>query len=156
LDLAGGQVVRRISLAKPESEIAPGSHPTSLLLSPDEKTLYVTLSNADRVVGVSTADGKPTSWFSTWLNGQAYGGTSPVALALSQNGKQLLVATAMLNGVAVFNLEDKAGTLDDSSKALAGFIPPRIGTRRRWRCTATICGLRPPKDTARVRTMDRM
>ena len=122
LDLASGQLVRRISLAKPESEIAPGSHPTSLLLSPDEKTLYVTLSNADRVVGVSTADGKPTSWFSTWLNGQAFGGTSPVALALSQNGKQLLVATAMLNGVAVFNLEDKAGTLD-APQGAAGFIP---------------------------------
>ena len=29
--------------------MAPGSHPTALLLSPDEKTLYVALSNADVV-----------------------------------------------------------------------------------------------------------
>ena len=122
LDLDRGEVVQRIPLAKPDSETAPGSHPTALLLSPDERTLYVTLSNADRVVGVSTADGKPTRWFSTGLNGQAYGGTSPVALTFSRNGKQLLVATAMLNGVAVFNLDDKAGTVDAPQSAV-GFIP---------------------------------
>jgi DNA-binding beta-propeller fold protein YncE len=122
LNLTRGEVVRRIPLAKPDSETAPGSHPTALLLSPDEKTLYVTLSNADRVVGVSTTDGKPTRWFSTRLNGQAYGGTSPVALGLARDEKQLLVATAMLNGVAVFNLEDKAGTADAPQSA-AGFIP---------------------------------
>jgi DNA-binding beta-propeller fold protein YncE len=122
LDLASGQVVRRIPLAKPESEIAPGSHPTALLLSADEKTLYVTLSNADLVAGVSTADGKAERWFSTRLNGQAYGGTSPVALTLSRDGKQLLAATAMLNGIAVFDLGNEAGTFDTPQKA-AGFIP---------------------------------
>jgi hypothetical protein len=92
------------------------------LLSPDEKTLYVTLSNADLVAAVSTSDGKVTRWFSTRLNGQPYGGTSPVALAFSKEGKQLLVATAMLNGIAVFNLEGESGTLDAPQKA-AGFIP---------------------------------
>jgi DNA-binding beta-propeller fold protein YncE len=71
LDLASGEVVRRISLRKPESDTAPGSHPTALLLSPDEKTLYVTLSNADQVAAVSTADGTPTRWYSTRLHGQA-------------------------------------------------------------------------------------
>ncbi|HZS95209.1 MAG TPA: phosphoesterase [Terriglobales bacterium] len=122
LNLERGEVVRRIPLAKPDAETAPGSHPTALLLSTDEKTLYVTLSNADRVAAVSTADGKPTRWFSTRVSGQAYGGTSPVAFAFSRNEKQLLVATAMLNGVAVFNLEDKAGTIDAPQSA-AGFIP---------------------------------
>jgi DNA-binding beta-propeller fold protein YncE len=122
LDLESGKVVRRISLAKPDIETAPGSHPTALLLSPDGKTLYVTLSNADLVAGVSTTEGKPVRWFSTRLNGQAYGGTSPVALALSRDGKQLLAATAMLNGIAVFNLDDRSGTLDMPQKAV-GFIP---------------------------------
>ena len=122
LDLESGKVVRRISLAKPDIETAPGSHPTALLLSPDGKTLYVTLSNADLVAGVSTTEGKPVRWFSTRLNGQAYGGTSPVALALSKDGKQLLAATAMLNGIAVFNLDDRSGTLDMPQKAV-GFIP---------------------------------
>ena len=122
LDLERGEVVRRIPLAKPDAETAPGSHPTAMLLSADEKTLYVTLSNADRVAAVSTADGKPTRWFSTRLGGQAYGGTSPVALTFSQDKKHLLVATAMLNGVAVFDLEDEAGTADVPQNA-AGFIP---------------------------------
>jgi hypothetical protein len=45
-----------------------------------------------------------------------------VALAFSRDGKQLLVATAMLNGVAIFNLEDKAGTIAAPQTA-AGFIP---------------------------------
>jgi len=122
LDLQSGQVVRQIPLAKPESEIAPGSHPTALLLSPDEKTLYVTLSNADLVAGISTADATPGRWFSTRLHGQSYGGTSPVALALSRDAKQLLVATAMLNSIAAFDLTDQPGTVDAPQKA-AGFIP---------------------------------
>lgn len=122
LDLTTGKVVRRILLRKPESDIAPGSHPTALLLSKDEKTLYVTLSNADLVAAVSTADGTPTRWFSTRLRGQSYGGTSPVALAFSADGKHLLVATAMLNAVADFDLDAAAGSLETPQSA-AGFIP---------------------------------
>ncbi len=124
LDLISGEVVRRISLRKPESEIAPGSHPTAMLLSRDEKTLFVTLSNADLVAAISTADGTPTRWFSTRLPRQAYGGTSPVALAISGDGKQLLVATAMLNAIAVFDLkEDQEGAHKDAPQAAAGFLP---------------------------------
>ncbi|HST12744.1 MAG TPA: beta-propeller fold lactonase family protein, partial [Terriglobales bacterium] len=120
LDLVSGEVVRRISLRKPESDTAPGSHPTAMLLSPDEKTLYVTLSNADLVGAVSTADGKPVQWFSTKLKGQAYGGSSPVALTLSHDGKQLLVAAAMLNSVAVFDVaKNGSGTPQEAE----GFIP---------------------------------
>jgi DNA-binding beta-propeller fold protein YncE len=123
LNLASGEVTRRISLRKPESDTAPGSHPSALLLSPDEKTLYVTLSNADRVAAISTADGTPTRWFSTRLHGQAYGGTSPVALALSRDGKQLLVATAMLNSIAVFDLTKSSGGSAETPQEAAGFIP---------------------------------
>ena len=48
LDLTTGAVTRWISLLQPKSDTAPGSHPTALLLSPDEKFLYVALSNASR------------------------------------------------------------------------------------------------------------
>src|SRR5208282_1503432 len=51
-----GTVVRRIPLEQPREAIAPGSHPTALLLSPDEQLLYVALSNVDKVVVLSTAD----------------------------------------------------------------------------------------------------
>src|SRR6202035_658934 len=37
LDLIHKTVVRRISLLVPKSSVAPGSHPTAMLLSPDEK-----------------------------------------------------------------------------------------------------------------------
>lgn len=70
LNLDSGEVDRWIPLLKPESPIAPGSHPSALLLSPDEKTLYVALANTDFVVAVSTADGKPTRWFSMKLWGR--------------------------------------------------------------------------------------
>ena len=58
LDLTSGTVVRSIPLLEPDEPIAPGSHPTALLLSPDEKVLYVSLSNADRVAVVRTDEGK--------------------------------------------------------------------------------------------------
>ena len=38
LDLTSGKVVRWIKLKEPDDPIAPGSHPTALLMSPDEKT----------------------------------------------------------------------------------------------------------------------
>ena len=54
LDLEKGTVARWIPLLEPKDPTAPGSHPTAMLLSPDEKSLYVALSNADRVAVVST------------------------------------------------------------------------------------------------------
>ncbi len=124
LNIETGNVTRWISLLKPESPIAPGSHPSALLLSPDEKTLYVALANTDYVAAVSTEDGKPTHWFSTKLAGLEYGGTSPVALALSPDGKQLFVAAANLDAVAIF---DTAGATKSNSsetpQRASGFIP---------------------------------
>ena len=43
LDLEKGTITRWISLLEPKDPTAPGSHPTDLLLSPDEKLLYVAL-----------------------------------------------------------------------------------------------------------------
>jgi DNA-binding beta-propeller fold protein YncE len=51
LDLVHKTVVRRIPLLVPKSSVAPGSHPTAMLLSPDEKFLYVALANADSDIG---------------------------------------------------------------------------------------------------------
>ena len=55
LDLEKGTITRWIPLLEPKDPIAPGSHPTDLLLSPDEKWLYVALSNADAVATIDTA-----------------------------------------------------------------------------------------------------
>jgi DNA-binding beta-propeller fold protein YncE len=108
LDLAQGRVTRRISLLAPSSPTASGSHPTALLLSPDEKRLYVALSNADAVAVVHTAAAdKPPVYLSTLLPGQVNGGSYPNALGLTADGKTLFVANASADAVAVFDVGDE-------------------------------------------------
>ncbi len=119
LDLRKGKVVRRISLDAPESPVAAGSHPTALLLSPDDKTLYVALSNSDRVAVLDTATGKVRATLSTELPGQKYGGSYPMGLALSADGSRLFVADAAADAVAVFSTGVKPG----STAHALGFIP---------------------------------
>jgi hypothetical protein len=130
LDLAGGKVFRSIKLQEPEDSIAPGSHPTALLLSPDEKTLYVALSNADTVAEVSTEKGEVIASLNTTIRAQRYTGTYPVALAQSQDGNRLFVADASSNAVAVFdtsNVRLSSGSKDTGgagfSLSALGFIP---------------------------------
>ncbi|MGA9041239.1 MAG: bifunctional YncE family protein/alkaline phosphatase family protein [Terriglobales bacterium] len=105
LDLEKGTVVRWIPLLEPSDPIAPGSHPTALLLSPDEKQLYVALSNADQVMVVPVDSNGPIRPLGTKPIPQLkYGGTCPDALALSPAGKRLFVADACINAVAVFDI----------------------------------------------------
>jgi DNA-binding beta-propeller fold protein YncE len=130
LDLTSGKVVRWIKLQEPDDPIAPGSHPTAMLLSPDEKILYVALSNADAVAEVSTEKGDLIASLNTTVRAQQYAGTSPNALAQSQDGKRLFVADASSNAIAVFdtsdlrpvfNPQDTAGAV--LSLSALGFIP---------------------------------
>ena len=122
LDLTGGKVVRRIKLKEPADPLAPGSHPTSMLLSADEKTLYVALSNIDQVAAVSTADGDVSRYFSTSAPAQKYAGSYPEALEQSADGKYLFAADSSLDAVAVFDVS-ASGTPDETPQAAIGFIP---------------------------------
>jgi len=106
LNLADGTITRWIKLTQENAPTDPGSHPTALLLSPDEKLLYVALANADLVAAISTEDGTPRHWFSTLLPRlpePQFGGTAPVALAQTADGKRLFAALANLDSVAVFD-----------------------------------------------------
>jgi DNA-binding beta-propeller fold protein YncE len=103
LDLVAGTVTRWIPLMEPKSPIAPGSHPTAMVLSPDEKALYVALSNADIVAEVSTETGKAIQNFDTKFPWQKYPGTTPNALALSADGQQLFIANASINAVQMMD-----------------------------------------------------
>jgi len=114
LDLEKGTVSRWIPLLEPKDPTAPGSHPTAMLLSPDEKLLFVALSNSDRVAVIETGRGFAIPLFGTTLHDQKFAGTSPVALAQSADGKRLFVAEAAINAVAVF----------DTSSLLANGITP--------------------------------
>jgi hypothetical protein len=103
LNLESGQVVRRIPLLLPSSPIAAGSHPTALLLSQDEKRLYVALANADAIAVIDPGTGMLAGLLSTLLPGQEYGGSYPTALAESPDGQRLLVVNSGSDAVAVFD-----------------------------------------------------
>jgi len=116
LDLGTGKIARRIDLFPPKRDIDPSSHPTALLLSPDERQLYVTLSNRDAVGVIATNDGHVDGYLDTRLPGQTYGGTYPNALAQSADGKKLYVANASSDAIAVFDLEKRVAGLKPGSE----------------------------------------
>jgi DNA-binding beta-propeller fold protein YncE len=125
LDLGSGRTVKFISLPQlkpPVDPIAPGSHPTALLLSLDEEALFVALSNFDRVVVLSTASGKETNWLETDLPGQKFGGSQPASLALSSDGARLFAGDAATDAVAVFDAK-KATSVPYTDPEPLGFIP---------------------------------
>jgi DNA-binding beta-propeller fold protein YncE len=126
LDLVVGSVVRKIPLLPPDNAGDNSSHPTTMLLSPDEKTLYVALSNRDKVAVIESETGKVLRMLNTRLPGQQYGGAMPLALAQTDDGRRLFVADAGLDAVAVFD------TSADRTEAL-GFIPTE------WYPTALAC-----------------
>jgi hypothetical protein len=125
LDLDSGRVARSISLLQPTSETQPGSHPTSLLLSPDERLLYVALANADALATVDTSSGQVLHLSSTSLPHQDHAGTYPNALAQSADGTRLFVADASLDSVAIFDTATlaKPGISFPLPQEALGFIP---------------------------------
>jgi DNA-binding beta-propeller fold protein YncE len=124
LNLAENRVVRMIPLRLPTEPTAAGSHPTALLLSPDESRLYVALANADEVAVADTHSGSVLSYLSTQLPEQIGLGASPVSLAQNASGSRLYVATAGANAVAVFDLKqaEEKGK-EEHQQTAAGFIP---------------------------------
>jgi DNA-binding beta-propeller fold protein YncE len=125
LDLVHKTVARRIPLLVPKSAVAPGSHPTAMLLSPDEKVLYIALANADAVAAIEASTGKVEAFFSTHLPKQEFSGNETDALAQSKDGKRLFVASAATDSVAVFDTSTLAEGHGHNGAQLPamGFIP---------------------------------
>jgi len=105
LDLAKGTVGRKLSLLKPSNPVAAGTHPCTLELSLDGRTLYVALANRDAVAAVNVNAGQFSvkGYFDTRLPRQSYFGAEPVALALNADGSRLYVANMASDAVAVFD-----------------------------------------------------
>jgi DNA-binding beta-propeller fold protein YncE len=123
-DLTGGKVSRWIKLQQPEDPLAPGSHPTALLLSPDESILYVALSNVDEVAAVSIEVGGPLRYLSTDPLAQKQSGSFPTALGQASDGKRLFVADSSLDAVAVFDMSYLFdGRTGKDIQIAEGFIP---------------------------------
>jgi len=91
-----------------------------MLLSNDEKRLYIALANSDTVAIVDTDTGRLAGVLSTRLPGQKYPGTYPTALAKSADGERLFVATSGSDAIAVFRLN--TGNSITEAQA-SGFIP---------------------------------
>lgn len=124
LDLRNGRVVRSIPVVDPSDPLQPGSHPTALLLSPDEQLLYVALSNADLVGVVSTAAGKLFGVLSlAGREAQSHRGIYPNALAQSADGKRLFVAESAINAVAVFDVSSFFTNHATHGESDLGLIP---------------------------------
>jgi DNA-binding beta-propeller fold protein YncE len=126
LDIRRGTVKRRIGLWQPSDPVAPGTHPTALLLNQSEDILYVALSNAangnsDGVAAVNLKKGVPEQCYCVGLGGKDEAGTAPVAIALSGDESRLYVAAASLNAVAVF--KTKTADRDKARQLPFGFIP---------------------------------
>jgi DNA-binding beta-propeller fold protein YncE len=132
LDLASGKVARWVDPNMAKDPLAPGAHPTAMLLSPDEKQLFVAFSNVDQVYGVSTMNpnastGMNTAW-AVLLSAGRLGprpkpaGSYPVAMALSPDGRELFVAEASLDTVGVFDASNSFMSVNNFGAAL-GFIP---------------------------------
>jgi DNA-binding beta-propeller fold protein YncE len=131
LDLQSGEILRRIALWRPADPVAAGTHPTALLLSRHEDTLYVALGNAgvaaaDGVAAVDLKTGTVLRCYRTGLPGDEAAGTDAIAIALSADETQLYAASASLDAVAVFDLI-KTPPLSHSSAPESirpvGFIP---------------------------------
>ncbi len=104
LDLFSGKVLQQVSLEPPQVKTEASSHPTAMLLSPDERQLYITLANRDAVAVLDAKTNKVERFLDTRLPGQKYGGSYPQALAQSADGRRLFVANGSSDAVAVFDL----------------------------------------------------
>jgi len=124
LDLVQGTIRRWIPLLPPSARTAPGSHPSALLLSPDERYLFITLTSRDRVALYDRRLGRVVRWLTTKLPGQKFGGSDPDSIAYSEKTHRLYVTNSASDSVAVFDLSgSQPATAGSTTQAPAGFIP---------------------------------
>jgi DNA-binding beta-propeller fold protein YncE len=132
LDLISGKITRRIALWRPSDPVAPGTHPTAMLLTRNEDVLYVAMANAgvtaaDGVAAVNLRTGALLRCYRTGLPGDDAAGTAAIAIALSPDEGRLYAASASLDAVAVFETKNgkqpPAGSSSKKSERPIGFIP---------------------------------
>ena len=126
LDLDTGRILRRIELWRPSDPVAPGTHPTTMLLSRSEGVLYVAMSNAatgeaDGIAAVDLKRGVLMGCYRVVLGKDGAVGAASIGIALSPDEKRLYAASASLNAVAVFETKDDVQMSNIESPI--GFIP---------------------------------
>lgn len=109
--------VINLKLEKVEGRWSTHAHPTEMLLSADEKTLYIACANSNHVCVHDMHDGKLLEVISSALYASSDPGSTPNSIALSPDGKVLFVANADNNNLAVIDVSVRG-----RSRSL-GFIP---------------------------------
>ena len=132
LDLVEGAAVRRVSLMKPSSATAPGTHPCALLLDERAGVLYAALSNRDAVAAIDIGNSDPgrrrlrvKGYFDTRLPGQSYFGAEPSALTENENGSRLYVTNLGTDAVAVLDPRKLHGMSKGMAEPM-GFVPTEL------------------------------
>jgi DNA-binding beta-propeller fold protein YncE len=124
IELLGAKIGKSIGLPGSRDPLAPSSHPTAMLLSPDEKLLYVALSNADTVAVVDTDTGTFRGLLSRTMREKDVAfGLCPTALAQSKDGQRLFVAYSCINAVGVFDVTSFFADKSVHGQGDIGLIP---------------------------------
>ena len=126
LDLKKQTVGRKLALLKPTSPTAAGTHPSAFAFSPDERTLYVALSNRDAIAAVNVAPGQFSVkvYFDTRLPRQSYFGAEPVAVAVNSDGSRLYAANMASDAVAVIDTRKLTAKISKQGMVEPdGFVP---------------------------------
>jgi DNA-binding beta-propeller fold protein YncE len=123
LDLQTGKVARWIDLGISDHSVGPSLHATAMLLNEQGNSLYVALANADSVVAVDLKYGVT---YVRYHSDRGSPGSIFQSIALSSDGHYLYAASASLDAIAVFAIEDwmrpPVMTRTSDSPPL-GFIP---------------------------------
>jgi DNA-binding beta-propeller fold protein YncE len=124
IELLGAKIGKSIGLPGSRDPLAPSSHPTAMLLSPDEKLLYVALSNADTVAVVDTETGTFRGQLSRTMREKDVAfGLCPTALAQSKDGQRLFVAYSCINAVGAFDVSSFFADKSIHGQGDIGLIP---------------------------------
>jgi DNA-binding beta-propeller fold protein YncE len=124
-----------VSVFKPGSSglsdagrIRVSRHPSALLLSSDDRRLYVASASTDRIDVVDTRSRAVATWLSDAPASPTREGSTPDALAMSADGTRLYVAEADNNAVAVFHLAGRAppGGIVSVGRIPVGWYPSAV------------------------------
>ncbi len=119
VSLWGGAEIARINLKKLEIDkyMKVGDHPCEMIITQNDKRLFVTNANNNSVSVVDLRKGKETERINSALKPDMPYGSTPNAVTFSANESTLLIANADNNYLAVFNI-----SVPGESKS-KGFIP---------------------------------
>jgi YVTN family beta-propeller protein len=119
------------SLAIDHVNIAGGTHPSAMRLSPDGKLLYVTATNVDLLVVIDTATLQtvaevPLNVFESGPLPMQLQGLYPNAIAVTADGRRLYVADAGLNAIQVIDADPDARRFTPAGFIPAGWYPTAV------------------------------